>query len=458
MDLWHTLLEENVLLSCFAAATLVFTVPLRLLLIVLNRTVCHQVQKRGAREDWTSMGSWVRRLERLAKQFSLGHIWAESIFLVWLYIFTRNKDEFQFCARMPIPPLGLIAIAVLGVGVPSASHILDMMGMIGLTPFSPGRRFSHLPGGGLLWGGGPLVSVLVCIYLLSLHGPPPSPDIVDLSDLNGILRDRILPKVNEHIHRHMPVSKGLCQELESMYGKATVDGMTTYNSTREHSHCMGHAPLSKITTDSGMDITVKWATGLNELEITNMSVHAPQRVAPDSHLWNLTLSGVFTNLHVWVQAISGDRQWLDDNVCCDKDFKFTIQASAFCNDTVGFGNIDLGVVYVDRPEIGHTIDSWKGSDGEGFIKIDFGDIGDVSHTDIRQKIQDYMRGGKGQLMMKFQEGGPKDVMEYVRKRLNRIIELNRDGEKCPPALNDPTTVTTTTSTAVRIIDEVIEAN
>lgn len=453
LELWHTLKEENWILSCFAAATLVFTVPLRILLIVLNRTLLHEKPegKKKVKEEWCTASSLVRRAERLTKQFSLGHIWAESIFLVWLYIFTKNKDETQFCARMPTPPIGLLAIAALGVGVPSAGHLLDMIQMVGLTPFSPGRRLSHLPGGGVLWGGGPFCFAVMCIYVLSINGPPPSSDIEDLAGLNLVLKDRILPKFNERIHRSMPGAMGLCGEMrEESYRDSITSGFRptfgmSVNLSNASFNCVGHSPLAQFHKD-GSTVTVKWATGLNELQITNMSVLPPSRVGLHSHLWTLAVSGVFTNLHVWIHAMS-----LNEFMCCDEDTSFTIHASAPCHDTTGFGPIELSIVKVDRPEIGHT-DSWKGSNSEGRFQVDFGSVEDVSHTDIKAMIQTYITSGEGKLMMKFTEGPPKDVMEYMRHKLNNIMQLNRDGRMCPPAENEPSTFTTTTSTAVRILE------
>lgn len=431
LDLFYTLLQENVLLSCFAAATLVLTVPVRIVLIVLNRTVFHNPHKNDhhhVRESFCSCV--VRRLERLAKQFSLGHVWAESILLVWFYVITRNKDEYQLCARMPMPPIGLVAIAALGIGLPSAGHLMDTFQMISSTAFSPGRRLGGLPGGSAVWGGGPFVMFVLCAYLLYSHGPPLTRELNDIADLNALLGDRIVKKVNEHIRMSMPESKGMCDELR--------DWTSSQNSGETHENCMGHGPLSTISK-GGKQIVVKWATGLNALEVTNMTVMPPTKVAPDTHQWNLTMSGVFTNLKVWVQATA----WrIDGYECCDKALSFTVQMYGNCTESKGFGQLNPEILYVDRPEIRGVIDSWNTRGSSGSLEVDFGNAEQVTHGSMKKQIQDYIVS-EGKLMMKYGQRDAIDVFAYLQSNLNKMVQLNWPGQTCPPVPRVPTTATST---------------
>jgi len=411
LDLWRTLAEVNLLCAIFAAFSLVFSLLLRIPLLLLRRTF---FRHHSGRESFWSLAFVVRSLERVAKHFTLGHIWAESIVLVWLYIITRHNDVYQLCARLPNPPIGLIAIAVMGIGVPSFSHIAEM---IMLTPFTPGRRLGSLPGGLLVWVLAPAAVFAASVVFLYTSGPALQPEISRLDDLNRVLRSRILPTTNYQIHESIPESKGNCTEL---WDHCRRSGLCD----NQHSECEGKEPLAHMTTESGWEISVKWATGLNAVHVTDMRILRPTQVGPERKNWYMSAVGVFTDLKVWVRAAMGDEEWVNDYVCCDKDFNFTIQASTTCTDGLGFGPVHVELAHIDRPEIGHTVTSWNSPGSKGFIKVDYGDIDEVSKADVQQYINDFLSGGKGNLMMKGPEGELVDMFGFVRDKLQSVIWLN----------------------------------
>jgi len=286
-----------------------------------------------------------------------------------------------------------------------------------LTPFTPGRRLGSLPGGLLVWGLAPAAVFSAWVVLLYTNGPALSPEITRLDDLNRVLRSRVLPVTNTQIQESIPESKGNCVEL---WDHCRESGKCN----RLHSQCSGKEPLAHMTTQSGWEISVKWATGLNEVHLTDMRVLRPKQVDPHTELWEMSVFGVFTDLKVWVRAAMGDQEWIDDYVCCDKDFNFTIQASATCTEGVGFGPVHVELAHIDRPEIGNTLTSWSSPGSEGFIKVDYGDIDEVSKADVQQYINDFLSGGKGNLMMKGPEGELVDIFEFVRVKLQSVIWLN----------------------------------
>lgn len=271
---------------------------------------------------------------------------------------------------------------------------------------------------------------VLCAYLLYSHGPPLTRELNDIADLNALLGDRIVKKVNEHIRMSMPESKGMCDELR--------DWTSSQNSGETHENCMGHGPLSTISK-GGKQIVVKWATGLNALEVTNMTVMPPTKVAPDTHQWNLTMSGVFTNLKVWVQATA----WrIDGYECCDKALSFTVQMYGNCTESKGFGQLNPEILYVDRPEIRGVIDSWNTRGSSGSLEVDFGNAEQVTHGSMKKQIQDYIVS-EGKLMMKYGQRDAIDVFAYLQSNLNKMVQLNWPGQTCPPVPRVPTTATST---------------
>lgn len=121
----------------------------------------------------------------------------------------------------------------------------------------------------------------------------------------------------------------------------------------EGKRCVGHKPIADFTR---MDehVTARWVTGLNSIEITNFLVlppaNPPRWLKPteEQQRWNFVINGNFKKLMIWltiefVAEMLGSKMfnkvWLDENMCCDKQINFTIQASAECTADHGFHRV-----------------------------------------------------------------------------------------------------------------------
>jgi len=418
-DLWQTLVEVNLPVALFAAATLVFFLLLRIILWLLLRTVC----RRRTKDSTWSVPNLLSYAESFAKEFTLCHIWAESIILLWLGILTRNKDVYQVCARLPSPPIGLIAIAVLGIGVTSIHHIFTRIkSSFTWTPMPPGRSLGDLPGGRWLWGLGP--PLLFCFWAVIAHmsSPAHTPKTMTRATVNGVL-EGLLPAANRRIRSSIPESKGKCDSLWKRY-------------PHEHADCDGRAPLAHLVTERGWDVNVLWATGLNKVIITEMKVEEPVTLPQDNEAqrWDLTLSGVFTDLRVWVQAAKAGEEWINDNICCDKNFTFAVQASTTCDQNDGFNAIRLKMLRMDHAEMESTVAEWDDPGYSGMIKVDYGDAEDVGNFDLMTVIQNYLSGkvGGGRLLMRT-EIGSLDVLDFLTERLQDVVRWNTHPNRLCPA-------------------------
>jgi len=429
LDLWHTLMKVSMPVAVFAAASLVFFLLLR----IVTWLLLHTIFVRSSKKEDCSMRSLLSFLESFFKQYTLCHIWAESIILLWFGILTRNRDLYQVCATLPSPPYGLIAILVLGVGVPS---LHTMAGRIALmNQSSSTKRFVHeLPGGMWVWGLGPIM--LFCFWSWVIHrsGPALPPKDYSRDDVNKILFG-LIPPLNQKIRSSIPESRGECQELWQLH-------------PNEHPDCVGRAPLVHLVTEFGWDVSVMWATGLNKVVITDMLLERPKWTDPahTTQEWDVSASFVFTNLKVWVKASKDGEAWVDGNICCNKNFTFKVQASTSCTTDDGFGDIRLSMLHMDHVEMESKVAEWNSPDSQGMIQVDYGDAEDVGDVDLKQVLENFMTGkvGGGKLLMKTSEGPPLDVLEFLRHRLQDAVRLNtRPQRLCPdrgPALPAPTLV------------------
>jgi len=188
--------------------------------------------------------------------------------------------------------------------------------------------------------------------------------------------------------------------------------------------CNGHSPLAHMSTKGGMDVTARWATGLNDLNITDIRVTPPAEEGPAKR-WNVSVSGVFTNLHVWAKVLNGGRPMIDDNLCCDSEFRFVIQASAVCVDGQGFSKADLNVLSMNIPDLSQKLSHWENEDGSGELDIVYG-----QNDRVKQVVTDFFTLKMGRLMTKTSDGKTKDAMQFVMTKVEDIVQLNT-GHRCP---------------------------
>ena len=279
MDLWFSLSSVSFPLAAFAAVSLILALLARVALLLLRLLL----PRRDPADGPLAPGNLVHLADDTLKPWVLGHVWSFSILLLYYIFAARNRDVQEVCARLPDPPVGLAAIAVMGVGVPSISHLV---GALARAPFSSSRTLSGLPGGVLVWVCGPIVVSCFWLALLYVHGPQMPPEITGVGDVNRILSTVVVPRANDRIRTWLPESKGDCEALfQHRLGRLQeerrdrglrpldlqeLDTETWPLDVVAPGTCNGHSPLAHMKgSKDGMDVTVRWATGLNDLNITD---------------------------------------------------------------------------------------------------------------------------------------------------------------------------------------------
>merc|ERR1712048_335539 len=123
--------------------------------------------------------------------------------------------------------------------------------------------------------------------------------------------------------------------------------------------CAGSSPLVHVSQDSGgrdIDAAALWVTGLNTLEVTDMKVLPPSKRTASPQQWNMTFSGIFRNVHVWMKVDVGGKEWVNDYLCCDDPFHFVIQAATQCLEESGFVPLELSIVDSDPIKFVHSLE------------------------------------------------------------------------------------------------------
>jgi len=421
-ELWLSLGEKSTLLQVFAAITLIFTMLVWILLLVL-RVVAKAQQRPGS-----TPGVLVRLLgvaEQTVRPWVLGHVWAFCFVLIYYIVTARNKAPAEVCAHFPDWPVGMAAIFVLGGSV----YALRIFGkqLVDSPRHSKNSKWGSLPGGIYLWGMGAMAVGSFWCLILYAHGPTLEPEIASLEDVNTVL-SKILPVTNQHLHSKIPESAGDCGAL---WEHRVATGKALYASPRSevHRNCKGKSPLAhqkKNTGQTDLDVTAKWARGLNTLEIMDILILPPTNVSAYTQEWNMTFRAKFSDLRVWLKVILGDsnKPWVDDYMCCDKAFHFTIQASVRCTLGYGFRPIQLHVLHMDPIIFKHHGELSRSGDFRAEWNIDYG-----RSDDLEKVLKNFLTGKQGKVLFKNSDGSTTDPLASASDVLNNIVFLNT-GQQC----------------------------
>jgi hypothetical protein len=414
-DLWRSLSNSNHLLSFFAAFMFVFAM---IVWVVLLAVVAVLGPNSG----------FVLVAERFMRPWVMGHVWALAIVVVYYISRSRSKAVIEYCAHFPDPHIGVAAILAMGVGVKLL--LTKSEGIL-----RQGRRhssdnvLSQLPGGQFVWVIGPVVTAFAVVVCLDMFKSAVSPEISSLSDVNTML-EVYLPNANDRLQRWMPESAGDCDALTRY---RTDHGMPApaKELKDQDRQCAGSSPLVHVSQDNGgrdIDASALWVTGLNTLEVTDMRVLPPSKLSVSPQQWNMTFSGVFRSVHVWVKIDVGGKEWVNDYLCCDKPFRFVLQASTDCVEDSGFTPMELSIVDSDPIKFGHkwedtTQDDWSSTSSS--IEWDYGRQGLVE-----QELRKVITGKTGTLLVKTTSGAVIDALKSVSNLLTDVVKLNTR-QLCP---------------------------
>lgn len=411
-DLWETLKTINLPVAWFAATTLVFFLIARIVLWLLLHTVAVHADKTEDVCLWF-IHKLLKAAENIAKTYTLCHIWAESILLLWLGLITHGNLEYkkEVCARLPTPPIGLMAIIVLGVGAPSLSKMADKL--VSLSPMPSGRSVAQLPGGMFLWGILPMTVFFGLAGMLNMCGPVIPHQAIHRGSVNEVLQE-VLPWANNRMAEHLPETMGDCVAFKSQ------------QSSGSNGRCVGHSPLATFNTSRNLHVTVQWVSGLREVEIKQLSVEPTKWVSgynDSAQRWNLTASAVFKHLRIWVKVMQEGKEILNDKMCCEDNFHFKLAIVTDCVHEQGFQPVQLSIAQMDKAEL-ESSNSWQGVDSQGSFEIDWGDASHVSGVDLQSELQGMLKGKIRNILMRTSEGPPLDIMDFVRGQLQRVVNLN----------------------------------
>eukprot|EP00439_Symbiodinium_sp_Y106_P020373 s207_g2.t1 len=282
-----------------------------------------------------------------------------------------------------------------------------------------------LPGGALVWGFLPMATMAFWAVTLYSHGPRRDPTMQSTEDVNSAL-SRLLPELNRQIHSDIKDSAGDC---EALWDYRTTIGEVLFSSplSEIYRSCEGSGRLAHITTDRGgvdTDIAVLWATGLKSLELVDALVTPPADISAPSQQWALTLTAMFSNLHIYTKVLVNDKEWLSDYICCDKTLHFTVKASAECHTGIGFSAIQLELVNMDKIDFVQKKQMVLDSGAHASFELDYG----TSET-VEKAVANFISLKAGALLMRNSDGSTTDTLQTVSEALSAVIELNT-GQRC----------------------------
>lgn len=419
LEFWQQLYDYYPLLGLASFATLTLCmlvwVPLRLLV------ASSQMLRLGS-----MLSHMVYYLEMGCRPWVMGHHWSVSCLVLYYIVTARNKAVIEVCAHFPDAPIGLLSVAAMG-GAVVLMHMVSPRVSTAKRP-APSRPVgvtvpSTLPGGITVWYVGPVLTMCFWILLLFNHGPVAEPEIQSLDDVNTML-SRLLPATNEQLRQRLPESGGDCERLTQHRGGSPQN-------------CVGHKPFAHHSstrtsgiTQTKMDISAEWAEGLNTLTVLDLSIAEPGNVTnasvPESwdQVWNVTLSGMFTDLNVMMKVDLNGKEFIRDYLCCKTPFNFVIQVSAVCSQEAGFSDFTLHVLHLDTLDFIQKGYMSNLAGTTATFQVDYG-----SFSAVEEALRSFMTGKTGHLVIENTDGSTTDPSIGVGKVLEEIVHMNA-GTRC----------------------------
>lgn len=196
-----------------------------------------------------------------------------------------------------------------------------------------------------------------------------------------------------------------------------------------------------------IDINVQWATGMNTVEINQITVVPHPPPAGDAlYHWALRVQGMFTGLQVWAKAKIKGSLVLDGYACCKNPFHFSFQISAACTqERAFFGNAEVDSLILDPVEITNMLVLPQIQHETAMIMIDAGNATSPITKAIRQMLANYLTGKPSGLGTDTEEPqtttpSPHGRHFNITDMINQVVKYN-GGHRCPQL--PPTTTTTT---------------
>jgi len=428
LQIWKSLLKASPGMAVFAAATLVLSFPLWVLFAGLRVGY----GEKDPQDPFCTPACIARSCERILRPFVQIHIWAFSVVILYVSVTSRNKEMHEVCFHLPrmqvvciILGLGALMFGVLSI---AAKQFSFRCGADREDVHEAGPR--DLPGGYAVWGIAPMACCGTIFVGMFVGGPLFPAQSMRLEAVNKLLQESFLPAANLRIPDYIPEDRGDCEALWNYRVSQGEASAALWNESAIYQDCVGHSPLTHVMNRK-VDATALWATGLNTLQLKDIHLEEPVDLSADSQLWKMTFSGMFRDMNIWTKVMLsawGETPWLDDYMCCDKNFNFTVEVRMPCHEGRGFQRARLKFLHVDKPELKHSTCSDE-TDSSFCMEWVYGKADSVD-PNLNEALGDFLSGKTGQLLMKTSDSTIVDLLEYVSSKLTDVVRLNT-GDWCP---------------------------
>merc|ERR1719230_1406152 len=115
----------------------------------------------------------------------------------------------------------------------------------------------------------------------------------------------MLPVLSNKAQARIPHSSGDCIAR----WKQKNPGLSYVDDSAAHKDCSGEHPITKMAKNP-VNVTARWIEGLDTVTFQELKITQPLNNT-GSQLWNLTLTGEFTGLHIWLKVMLGGKLWID---------------------------------------------------------------------------------------------------------------------------------------------------
>lgn len=174
-----------------------------------------------------------------------------------------------------------------------------------------------------------------------------------------------------------------------------------------------------------VNVTARWIEGLDTVKLQELRITQPKNpIGPQ--LWNLTLSGEFTGLHIWLKVMLGGKLWINDYMCCQNPFRFSLRASAICDDEHGFMSpIKLEVAQLDPFDWKHDA-NWEDAMGSHIsLSVDYG-----QKSSVQNQVREVFVSQIGNVRIRLADQTVWDPLVVAAQILQTVVRQN-SGSKCP---------------------------
>jgi len=243
--------------------------------------------------------------------------------------------------------------------------------------------------------------------------------VTDYHDVNHKLEEMI-PMITNKIKGKIPHSSGDCAARWRQKNPTALE----VDEVAARSDCQGHHAITKMNKNP-VNVTARWIEGLNTLSFKELKIDQPtNNVGPQ--LWNLTLSGEFTDLHIWLKVMLGGKLWINDYMCCKNPFRFSLRASALCTEDHGFYSpVKLAVASLDPFDWKHDA-NWQDSMGSHItLSVDYG-----QKSSVQDSVREIFVSQIGEFKMLLQDGMELQPLNIAAEILQTVVKQN-SGSKCP---------------------------